>query len=392
MALQGRQRIAADVVSLQAAAYAWTARRADRAVRQPGGRLIRVHGRSWWCWAACSATLGRTCGYLDDLAMRKLAAADFVDRFVLTRMSAAPECRSGCRAVGQRSALPRLARRRLSQPGTRDHLAPTDREPDFPWPAPVSAVRLRCRTVRQCAVLVGGLGTRLGALTAKTPKPMLPCGDRPFLGWLLREFVRFGVEEFVLLTGHLSAEVEARVQALSALLPRAARIVICEEPVRAGTGGAVFHARDRLDRTVPAVQRRFAVRLQSRPLLSPAAPTSRSGRTHGAAPAGRCIALRRRRTRGRPRQRVPRTSGRRHGRPDQRRHLPVRPPPARRSVAVLLAGNRHHAAARRARRAARHGGRRLFPRHRHPRGFRPRAAGDSARCCTAVRCSSTATA
>jgi NDP-sugar pyrophosphorylase family protein len=102
-------------------------------------------------------------------------------------------------------------------------------------------------TVRQCAVLVGGLGTRLGALTVTTPKPILPCGDRPFLAWLLREFVRFGVEEFLLLTGHLSAEVEARVHALAALLPRRARIVVSEEPVRAGTGGAVFHARTWLD-------------------------------------------------------------------------------------------------------------------------------------------------
>ena len=102
-------------------------------------------------------------------------------------------------------------------------------------------------TIRQCAVLAGGLGTRLGALTANTPKPMLPCGDRPFLAWLLREFVRFGVEEFVLLTGHLSAEVEAHVQTLAALLPREARIVVSEEPMRAGTGGAVFHARALLD-------------------------------------------------------------------------------------------------------------------------------------------------
>src|SRR5580693_6734923 len=101
-------------------------------------------------------------------------------------------------------------------------------------------------TIRQCAVLAGGLGTRLGALTANAPKPLLPCGDRPFLGWLLREFVRFGVEEFVLLTGHLSEQVEARVQELSALLPRAVRIVVAREPVRAGTGGAVFHAREHL--------------------------------------------------------------------------------------------------------------------------------------------------
>lgn len=106
---------------------------------------------------------------------------------------------------------------------------------------------MRAVTVRQCAVLVGGLGTRLGALTANTPKPLLPCGDRPFLAWLLREFVRFGVEEFVLLAGYRATDVEASVQSLSALLPREARIVVSEEPAQAGTGGALYHARDRLE-------------------------------------------------------------------------------------------------------------------------------------------------
>lgn len=101
-------------------------------------------------------------------------------------------------------------------------------------------------TIRQCAILVGGLGTRLGSLTANTPKPLLPIGDRPFLAWLMREFVRFGVEEFLLLTGYLSDQVERQVQALADLLPCGARIVISEEPERAGTGGAVFYARDKL--------------------------------------------------------------------------------------------------------------------------------------------------
>ena len=101
-------------------------------------------------------------------------------------------------------------------------------------------------TVTQCAVLVGGLGTRLGSLTASTPKPLLTCGDRPFLAWLLREFVRFGVTDFLLLTGHLSDRVAAAVAAIQAALPCPARIDISEEPFRAGTGGAVFHARDKL--------------------------------------------------------------------------------------------------------------------------------------------------
>ncbi len=113
-------------------------------------------------------------------------------------------------------------------------------------PVSVRPVAIRQATIRQCAILVGGLGTRLGALTAAVPKPLLPIGDRPFLAWLMRELVRFGVEEFVLLTGYLSEQVEAQVQALAALLPRPASIVISVEPERAGTGGAVFHAREKL--------------------------------------------------------------------------------------------------------------------------------------------------
>ena len=101
-------------------------------------------------------------------------------------------------------------------------------------------------TVTQCAILVGGLGTRLGALTATTPKPILPCGGRPFLYWLMREFVRFGVTDFLLLTGHLSAEIERTAGEIQAALPRPATVTLSEEPIRAGTGGAVFHARDRL--------------------------------------------------------------------------------------------------------------------------------------------------
>jgi D,D-heptose 1,7-bisphosphate phosphatase len=102
-------------------------------------------------------------------------------------------------------------------------------------------------TVRQCAVLAGGLGTRLGALTRDTPKPLLPCGDRPFLAWLMREFIRFGVEEFVLLAGYRAEQIEARAAELSALLPHDVRIVVSKEPARAGTGGAVWHAGRLLD-------------------------------------------------------------------------------------------------------------------------------------------------
>ena len=101
-------------------------------------------------------------------------------------------------------------------------------------------------TIRQCAVLVGGLGTRLGAVTATTPKPLLTVGGRPFLAWLLREVARYGITDVLLLTGHLSEVLQAGLQDLQERLPRAVTLAVSEEPVRAGTGGALHHAREHL--------------------------------------------------------------------------------------------------------------------------------------------------
>jgi NDP-sugar pyrophosphorylase family protein len=101
-------------------------------------------------------------------------------------------------------------------------------------------------SIRQAAILVGGLGTRLGTLTAAIPKPLLPCGDRPFLAWLLRELCRFGIREVLLLTGHLAETIEAAVAAIAASLPHALRITCVRETRQAGTGGALFQARDHL--------------------------------------------------------------------------------------------------------------------------------------------------
>jgi D-glycero-D-manno-heptose 1,7-bisphosphate phosphatase len=63
----------------------------------------------------------------------------------------------------------------------------------------------------------------------------------------MRELVRFGVTDFLLLTGHLSEEIEKTAARIQADLPLDVRVTFSEEPIRAGTGGAVFHARDRLE-------------------------------------------------------------------------------------------------------------------------------------------------
>jgi D-glycero-D-manno-heptose 1,7-bisphosphate phosphatase len=101
-------------------------------------------------------------------------------------------------------------------------------------------------TVRQAAILVGGRGTRLGDLTDTTPKPLLTCGDRPFLAWLLRELIRFGIDDVLLLTGYLADAVEASLPAIVATLPRPLRITCVREMQPAGTGGALLNARAHL--------------------------------------------------------------------------------------------------------------------------------------------------
>jgi D,D-heptose 1,7-bisphosphate phosphatase len=102
-------------------------------------------------------------------------------------------------------------------------------------------------TLRQAVVLAGGRATRLGALAAVTPKPLLACGDRPFLAWLLRELARYGVEEVVLLAGHLAPRLAESLPDIAAHLPRPLDIRLSVEPAPAGTAGALWHARELLD-------------------------------------------------------------------------------------------------------------------------------------------------
>jgi D-glycero-D-manno-heptose 1,7-bisphosphate phosphatase len=100
---------------------------------------------------------------------------------------------------------------------------------------------------RQCAILVGGLGSRLGGLTRTTPKPLLEVGGRPFLAWVMREALRWGIEDFVLLAGHLGERVEAAAPVLAATLPRPVGVRVSREPAPAGTGGALRCAAGMLD-------------------------------------------------------------------------------------------------------------------------------------------------
>jgi D,D-heptose 1,7-bisphosphate phosphatase len=101
--------------------------------------------------------------------------------------------------------------------------------------------------IRQAAILCGGLGTRLGPLTANTPKPLLKAGDLPFLDVLLFELGRQGVKKVLLLAGFAADQITAYATSTPMKERFGLHIEVSIEPERAGTGGALWHAREKLD-------------------------------------------------------------------------------------------------------------------------------------------------
>ena len=48
-------------------------------------------------------------------------------------------------------------------------------------------------------ILAGGLGTRLGQLTSKIPKPMVNIGNIPLIWHLINIYVYYGHNDFIIL-------------------------------------------------------------------------------------------------------------------------------------------------------------------------------------------------
>src|SRR5215471_14737831 len=65
-----------------------------------------------------------------------------------------------------------------------------------------SAEQLEC-----AVVLAGGLGTRLGNLTADCPKPLVDVKGRPYLEHQLLLLKRHGITKILLLTGYLGEQI-----------------------------------------------------------------------------------------------------------------------------------------------------------------------------------------
>ena len=101
--------------------------------------------------------------------------------------------------------------------------------------------------IRQAAILCGGRGTRLGAITADTPKPLLPVGEMPFLDVLVFELARHGIRKIVLLAGFQAHRIIEYATSTPLKTRFGLEIVVSVEAEPAGTGGALWRARERLE-------------------------------------------------------------------------------------------------------------------------------------------------
>jgi len=99
----------------------------------------------------------------------------------------------------------------------------------------------------QAVILCGGLGTRLGDRTRNTPKPLLEVDGTPFLQILMQEVGRSGIRRFLLLAAHFSDQIREFADGVPHALGVDIDVQVSVEPALAGTGGALFHAREFLD-------------------------------------------------------------------------------------------------------------------------------------------------
>lgn len=91
----------------------------------------------------------------------------------------------------------------------------------------------------EVVVLCGGRGTRLGVLTASTPKPLLPVAGVPFLLHRLLALRQEGVACVFLAVHYLAEQFHAFAERYARELPG---LSVIEERTPLGTGGALRHA------------------------------------------------------------------------------------------------------------------------------------------------------
>lgn len=97
--------------------------------------------------------------------------------------------------------------------------------------------------IKDCIILCGGLGTRLKSEVPNLPKPMAPVADRPFLWYVVKNFIAQGVEHFVFALGYKNEIIQQYLASSeSPFVKEKATYTLSLEQEPLGTGGAIHKA------------------------------------------------------------------------------------------------------------------------------------------------------
>ncbi len=98
--------------------------------------------------------------------------------------------------------------------------------------------------IKQCIILAGGLGSRLGDLTKKTPKPLIKINNLPFLFYLISKLKNEGINNIVILVWNLSDKFKK----INFKKIFGINIKLVKEKKKLGTGGCIINAYDFLNK------------------------------------------------------------------------------------------------------------------------------------------------
>ena len=98
---------------------------------------------------------------------------------------------------------------------------------------------------RECIILAGGLGTRLGEITKKTPKPLIKVKNKPFIFYIIENLYRQGIRKFYILTWYKSKSFLKSIPSKF----RDAEIKVIKEKKKLGTAGCVINIINKLEKS-----------------------------------------------------------------------------------------------------------------------------------------------
>ena len=87
----------------------------------------------------------------------------------------------------------------------------------------------------QCIILGGGIGSRLGKITRKKPKPLIEVNNKPFINYIIKNFYRQGIRNFLILTWYKNHLFQKQLNTNF----KDANIKIIKENKKLGTAGAI---------------------------------------------------------------------------------------------------------------------------------------------------------